>query len=306
MKNPLCILLISLCSILTFGARGEMAYCVETVPNVYATNRTLHVSDPSAILSASTTTEINRMLTQLEDSTGIQSLVVMLPSIGHEDIFEFSHSLFKHLGIGNKETNNGFLILYVADQRKIRFTTGYGLEGHLPDAICKRIQERYMIPHFREGNTDMGMLEGVKAVVAVLDGSMEVSDAQGEDISGLELIFTLLLILGMIVVPIWLIHRQKHTCPRCHKAGSLKLISQSTHKLSRTRTSIKQTLLCSACGHTVHREHINDSGDLDGMAGGMFMGSMLGGRGGSRGGGGFMGGSFGGGRSGGGGATSGW
>ena len=115
MKKNLCILLISLCSILTFGARGEMAYSVETVPNVYATNRTLHVSDPSAILSASTTTEINRMLTQLEDSTGIQSLVVMLPSIGHEDIFEFSHSLFKHLGIGNKETNNGFLILYVAD-----------------------------------------------------------------------------------------------------------------------------------------------------------------------------------------------
>jgi uncharacterized protein len=251
-----------------------------------------------------TQAEINRMLTLLEDSTGIQSMVVMLPSIGQEDIFDFAHNLFRHWGIGNKESNNGMLIVYVADQRKIRFTTGYGLEGILPDAMCKRIQSRYMIPHFREGNTDLGMLEGTKAVVSVLDGSMKADNTE-EEVTLWEILLTLGAIMFIIVVPIWLIHRQEHTCPKCAKAGTLKLVSQ-TSTPTRKGKLIRKTLLCSNCGHTVVREyHQSNNDDTGAMMGGMMMGSMLGG-GRRGGGGGFMGGSFGGGSTGGGGSTSGW
>jgi uncharacterized protein len=251
-----------------------------------------------------TQAEINRMLTLLEDSTGIQSMVVMLPSIGQEDIFDFAHNLFRHWGIGNKESNNGMLIVYVADQRKIRFTTGYGLEGILPDAMCKRIQSRYMIPHFREGNTDLGMLEGTKAVVGVLDGSMKADNTE-EEASLWEILLTLGAIMFIFVVPIWLIHRQEHTCPKCAKAGALKLVSQ-TSTPTRKGKLIRKTLLCSHCGHTVVREyHQSNNNDTGAMMGGMMMGSMLGG-GRRGGGGGFMGGSFGGGSTGGGGSTSGW
>ena len=274
------------------------------MPNVYAQDRRLHVSDPNGLLMQGTQAEINRMLTLLEDSTGIQSMVVMLPSIGQEDIFDFAHNLFRHWGIGNKESNNGMLIVYVADQRKIRFTTGYGLEGILPDAMCKRIQSRYMIPHFREGNTDLGMLEGTKAVVSVLDGSMKADNTE-EEASLWEILLTLGAIMFIIVVPIWLIHRQEHTCPKCAKAGALKLVSQ-TSTPTRKGKLIRKTLLCSHCGHTVVKEyHRSNNDDTGAMMGGMMMGSMLGGRR-RGGGGGFMGGSFGGGSTGGGGSTSGW
>ena len=76
------------------------------------------------------------MFTSLEKKTGIQAIVVMLPSIGDEDIFEFSQKLFRHWGIGEKKRNNGLLVVYVSDQRTIRFHTGYGIEGSLPDAKC--------------------------------------------------------------------------------------------------------------------------------------------------------------------------
>ena len=303
MRKILYIILLVFAPILAIGAEDK-AYSIESVPNVYAQDRRLHVSDPNGLLMQETQAEINRMLTLLEDSTGIQSMVVMLPSIGQEDIFDFAHSLFRHWSIGNKESNNGMLIVYVADQRKIRFTTGYGLEGILPDAMCKRIQSRYMIPHFREGNTDLGMLEGTKAVVGVLDGSMKADNTE-EEASLWEILLTLGGIMFIIVVPIWLIHRQEHTCPKCAKASSLKLVSQTTTP-TRKGKLIRKTLLCSNCGHTVVREYHQSNNDNTGaMMGGMMMGSMLGGRR-RGGGGGFMGGSFGGGSTGGGGSTSGW
>ena len=299
MRKILCIILLVFAPILAIGAEDK-TYSIESVPNVYAQDRRLHVSDPNGLLMQGTQAEINRMLTLLEDSTGIQSMVVMLPSIGQEDIFDFAHNLFRHWGIGNKESNNGMLIVYVADQRKIRFTTGYGLEGILPDAMCKRIQSRYMIPHFREGNTDLGMLEGTKAVVSVLDGSMKADNTE-EEASLWEILLTLGAIMFIIVVPIWLIHRQEHTCPKCAKAGALKLVSQ-TSTPTRKGKLIRKTLLCSHCGHTFVKKYHHDTGA---MMGGMMMGSMLGG-GRRGGGGGFMGGSFGGGSTGGGGSTSGW
>ena len=299
MRKILCIILLVFAPILAIGAEDK-TYSIESVPNVYAQDHRLHVSDPNGLLMQGTQAEINRMLTLLEDSTGIQSMVVMLPSIGQEDIFDFAHNLFRHWGIGNKESNNGMLIVYVADQRKIRFTTGYGLEGILPDAMCKRIQSRYMIPHFREGNTDLGMLEGTKAVVSVLDGSMKADNTE-EEASLWEILLTLGAIMFIIVVPIWLIHRQEHTCPKCAKAGALKLVSQ-TSTPTRKGKLIRKTLLCSHCGHTFVKKYHHDTGA---MMGGMMMGSMLGG-GRRGGGGGFMGGSFGGGSTGGGGSTSGW
>ena len=303
MRKILCIILLVFAPILAIGAEDK-AYSIESVPNVYAQDRSLHVSDPNGLLMQETQAEINRMLTLLEDSTGIQSMVVMLPSIGHEDIFDFAHNLFRHWGIGNKESNNGMLIVYVADQRKIRFTTGYGLEGILPDAMCKRIQSRYMIPHFREGNTDLGMLEGTKAVVSVLDGSMKADNTE-EEVTLWEILLTLGAIMFIIVVPIWLIHRQEHTCPKCAKAGALKLVSQ-TSTPTRKGKLIRKTMICSHCGHTVVKEyHQSNNDDTGAMMGGMMMGSMLGG-GRRGGGGGFMGGSFGGGSTGGGGSTSGW
>ena len=72
------------------------------------------------------------------------------------------------------------VILLVTDQRCIQFYTGYGLEGDLPDAICKRIQTKYMIPYLKDGNWDAGMVAGVKAVCSRLDGTM-VNDTEEED-----------------------------------------------------------------------------------------------------------------------------
>lgn len=137
---------------------------VDDVPNPKTYDADNWVSDPDHILDSETKNKINDILQQLEDSLTIEVAVVALNSIGEEEPHEFAVTLFNRWGVGKAEDDNGLLILLTRDIRDITFKTGYGLEGVLPDAICKRIQMETMVPHLRENDWNIGMLEGVKAV----------------------------------------------------------------------------------------------------------------------------------------------
>ena len=158
------------------------------------------------------------MLYALEQQTGIETVVAVVPSIGEEDCFNFCHQLLNKWGVGKKDKNNGLVILLVTDQRCIQFYTGYGLEGVLPDAICKRIQTRYMIPYLKDGNWDAGMVAGLKATCQRLDGSME-NDALSDSNSGGSFDFVLA-ILCFIAIGGGLAFfsaRKQSRCPNCGK-----------------------------------------------------------------------------------------
>lgn len=97
--------------------------------------------------------------------------VVAVDDIAGGDVFDFAVDLFTQWGVGRAENDNGLGILLVRDRREIRFVTGGGLEGVLPDAVCKRIQLKYMLPAFREGDYSRGMVAGVEAAAQLLEGS---------------------------------------------------------------------------------------------------------------------------------------
>lgn len=299
MKRLIGLMLFLLVATLSFATGEEKQYTLQDVPNVRLNDARQYVSDPSHILSGSARDTINAVLARLEESTGIETAVVMLPSIGEEDIFNFAHELFRQWGIGKKKSNNGLLILFVADQRKVRFTVGYGLEGTMTDAMSKRIQMQRMVPRFKAGDWDGGMIDGVRAAAQVLDGSMQPEPADDDD----GMIGALIAVAVMVGLAIFFIALlgEKQRCPKCRKKG-VKRVAQQVLRLSNGRRVRRTTFLCPHCGHTFTRdENIDDSGN----AAAFIAGAMLGG-GGRGGGGGFSGGSFGGGSTGGGGSTSGW
>lgn len=154
---------------------AAQVYTVETVPNPKVVNNTW-VSDPTGILSYDTFTLLNAKLDSLEIAATAQVAIVMLPSIGTSDIFDFSQSLFTKWGIGQPEKDNGLLILFVKDQRTIRFHTGLGLEGVLPDITCKRIQQQFMVPYFKNGEYNNGILLGVNEVIEILTSPFAKSE----------------------------------------------------------------------------------------------------------------------------------
>ena len=304
------LLIAALLFVFTATAAAETKqYTIDDVPNVRLSDVRQYVTDPSAILSATARDSINAILGRLEKSTGIETAVVMLPSIGDEDIFDFGHELFRKWGIGKKKSDNGLLILFVMDQKKVRFTTGYGIEGTMTDAMSKRIQTTLMIPRFRNGNWDGGMVSGVRAVAKTLDGSMQAEEGSGEDDISTIMITLLAIVVTMLIFIYAMGSLQR--CPKCKKRSALRKVKEQ-HLVVKdqngriVRRILRTTYICKYCGNTVTKDSDeNDNGNA--MATGAILGSMLGGgnRGGSGFGGGF-GGSFGGGSTGGGGATSGW
>lgn len=193
MKRTVCHIILCILILFTGTANAEV-FTVESVPNVQVSDRTCFVSDPDNFLGEAATQEIDRMLLQLRDSNTVEAAVVVLPSIGDTDIDLFATDLFTHWGIGKKSNSNGLLILTVMDQRQIVFRTGYGIEGVLPDAICKRIINRYITPAFRKGKYGEGMTEAVRQTVKIVMAPEASAELTAEDDSA-EDDFNLLYIL---------------------------------------------------------------------------------------------------------------
>jgi uncharacterized protein len=124
-----------------------------------------YVSDPNSRLASATVLALNTQLDSLDRSGRAHIDVVLVNSIGEAVPKTAATALFNKWKIGRKDTDNGLLMLLVLDQRRIEFETGYGLEGDLPDIICYRIQQRYMVPALRAGHYDQAVQRGVAAII---------------------------------------------------------------------------------------------------------------------------------------------
>jgi uncharacterized protein len=292
------LFILSLLGCLSIQAKE---YTIKEIPMVHLQDRTRYVSNPDNILSASAVATMDSILFAMEQKTGIQTLVVVVTGIEGDDCFDFAYRLGKEMGVGQKERDNGLVILLSTDERCIQFATGYGLEGVLPDAICKRIQSRYMVEHLGKEDWDTGMVEGIRAVNSYLDGSMEnIGSNEEEDMTPLYIFGAFMLGgLGLFGWAAW----SQNRCPKCKKHQIQRI---SSNILSRANGFITEetTYICKNCGHTFTRKSKSSDPNFRGPRGGsgptIFMGGGgFGGRGG-----GFSGGSFGGGSFGGGGAGS--
>lgn len=285
-------------------AWAQTVYTPDNLPKVHLQDKTRYLCDPENILDMAARDSIDRMLYALEQQTGIQTVVAVVPTIGEADCFDFCHQLLNSWGVGQKGKDNGLVVLLVTDQRCIQFYTGYGLEGPLPDAICKRIQTRYMIPYLKDNRWSEGMVAGIRATCARLDGSMEndlPADGNGNETGSIFLV-----LLGIVAIGVFLAVMAMHAASKCPQCGQHKL-QRSSSRLVARRNGVRTedvTYTCRNCGHQVVRRQQSYDDNYrgrGGRGGGPFI--FGGGRGGFGGGGGF-GGSFGGGMGGGGGASS--
>lgn len=285
-------------------------YRVKDVPNVQIENRYRFTSNPDGILSQSAVAQIDSICYDLRHRGIAQVAVVAVEEIDRDDVFDFAYELFSKWGVGSK-SDSGIGILLVEQAREIRFITGYGVEGALPDAICKRIQTQYMLPHFRRGDYSSGMVAGVAAIQSRLNGSeLDLGgndDYQEDDTFDIIMIilFMSMIIFGTIFLVI-IIDRHSRTCPNCKKVALKKDSSTSIGK-SFGITKYRDIYICSNCGTRVERNRdVHDSNHNNRRGGGpIIMGGGFG-RGFGGGSGGSFGGGWGGGSFGGGGAGSRW
>jgi uncharacterized protein len=134
----------------------------------YLTGR---VNDNASVLSEATRNSLSEKLKEHETRTTNQIVVLTVPSLNGESIEDYAYNVFNEWKLGQKDKDNGILIVVVPDERRMRIEVGYGLEGTLPDILAGRIIQNIMAPRFREGDFDAGITEGVNAVIAILEGS---------------------------------------------------------------------------------------------------------------------------------------
>lgn len=131
------------------------------------------VVDEAGLLDAGTRAELTQTLADLEAKTTDQVVVVTLKSLQDTSIEDYGYQLGRHWGIGQKERNNGALLIVVPTERQVRIEVGYGVEGALTDAIAKVIIESSILPRFRAGDFSGGIRRGVEDIVQVLSGDAE-------------------------------------------------------------------------------------------------------------------------------------
>jgi len=284
---------------------GATVYTPETLPMVHLQDRNRYVCNPDGILSEETVNRIDAIFREIEDSTGIQTVVAVVNEISPADCFEFTYQIISTHGVGNAERNTGLAITLCVSERCIQFVTGYGLEGVLPDAICKRIQVQYMNDYFAQDIWDEGMLQGSLALRRYLMNEETMGWAEDESDSDAIVVFLIFMFTMLFFILLTIIsYNKQNRCPKCHSKNITRGKSTTLSNVNGVKTRLV-LYECRNCGHIYSRKETVYT-SVNNHRGGGFTGGSIGGglHGGGFSGGGFSGGSFGGGMSGGGGAGS--
>lgn len=133
------------------------------------------VVDNAEILQPVTRSQIEVAIVGHERHTTDQIVVLTVPTIGDQSVEEYATKVFETWKLGVKGKDNGILVVIVPQDRKMRIEVGYGLEGTLTDLAASRIIRNVMTPQFKAGNYDQGVLDGVRAIIAQLEGQKNVA-----------------------------------------------------------------------------------------------------------------------------------
>ncbi len=202
-----------LASIKSFLKTSLLVLCLSTIgllepKAIVNPTSDFYVNDYANLLSTEVKNYIIETNTKLENATGAQIVVVTIQSLEGESLEEYATELFRSFGIGDKDKNNGVLLLLALEERKFRIEVGYGLEGALPDGKTGRIQDEYIIPYLKENNWDDGIKNGYSKILEVVSeeynidvGAMEAEAAE-EQTNTVEIILYLVIfviILSFII-----------------------------------------------------------------------------------------------------------
>jgi uncharacterized protein len=150
--------------ILLLGLRLFADEVIPPAPKAY-------FNDYAGVVSAGTAAQLNQTMENFERQTSEQIVVTVFPKMQSDsDIADYTVRVARQWQVGLKDKNNGAVLFVFVQDHKMFLETGYGLEGVLPDALCKRILDEQISPRFKAGDYDGGLTAGVQAILAATKG----------------------------------------------------------------------------------------------------------------------------------------
>lgn len=148
-----------------------ICFCRLAYSQVNYPNPTGHVNDFANLLSSQSKEELEQKLKEYGEQTSIEVAVVTVPSLEGLTVEEYTLNLAQKWGVGDKEKDNGIVVLVASNERKLRIEVGYGMEPDLTDAQAGRIIQGTIIPYFRNNQMAEGIVAGVNAILTDLGGT---------------------------------------------------------------------------------------------------------------------------------------
>ena len=124
------------------------------------------VVDDAHILSPATAAKLDGELANLEAQTGHQLVVATVPDLQGHEIEDYGYQLGRAWRLGRKGLNDGAILLVAPSQHKVRIEIGYGLEPVLTDALTSVILQTKVLPQFKQGRMEQGVIDGAEALIA--------------------------------------------------------------------------------------------------------------------------------------------
>jgi len=129
-----------------------------------------YVNDRAGLISSSTELKIENFLRGFEGSDSTQLVILTVESLEGEALEEYSLKVAESWKLGQKDKDNGALLLIAKQERKIRIEIGYGLEGKLTDLLAGRIIDNDITPLFKAGDYEGGIIAGITGMAEAVRG----------------------------------------------------------------------------------------------------------------------------------------
>ncbi len=159
------------------------------------------MNDYAGVMSSEQVSALEQKLLAYNDSTSTQVAIITIKSLEGYEIADYAVRLATEWGIGQKDRNNGVLILAAIDDRKITIQTGYGMEGVLTDAITRRIIELEIKPSFKAGDYYTGLDLASSAIFKFAAGEYTAKNyGQKSKKKSVPFFLIVILIIAFIVI----------------------------------------------------------------------------------------------------------
>ncbi|HEY9635055.1 MAG TPA: TPM domain-containing protein [Coleofasciculaceae cyanobacterium] len=193
---------VGLCLTLILFSLPSYALTIQEVPNPRKEDSGW-VTDMAQILSTKTEAKLNQIISELERQTGDEIAVVTVPETTPNPK-AFTTKLFNYWDIGKK----GVLLLVSKRDRRVEITTGYGIESLLPDAQVSDIIQKEIIPQFKQGNFEGGILAGTKSLVTKLGGNVAIDAVDIDTTANFNpqsgyVVLGILFISSLVLLSLW-------------------------------------------------------------------------------------------------------
>lgn len=298
MKKLTFILVMLLGAVITAWGEGWSA---ETIEMVHLKDSTKYVCNPDGVLSAKDCYTMDTILNRLRLQKGIETVVVVVNKIEGGDLHTFGSELFNKYGIGNKKQRTGLVVTLSVGDRELRIQPGYGLEGTLPDATCKKIEVKN-IDLLKEEKWGEAMISTIQlisgkiyddpTIIREIDEAEEEHGNWGKGLAVIGVIFLLFIIVS---------RANARKCPKCGKK-KMRVTQRRKIRSDKNYNYYEVTYVCKNCDYSDKIERKENKAAKTaaaigtGVAGAILSGGGSSSGGSSRGGGGsFGGGSYGGG-----------